>query len=81
MNKTDIEKAVEIAKSCIRVGDNYIVALATAPFEAAIKMAAWKEEKMIEKASEWVKKNLIHRQESPLAIFNLLDDFKKAMKQ
>ena len=85
--KNNEEKAMEIIgngcqrENCLECGGKLSVENGCVQFRRLMEMAAWKEQQMIEKAAEWVKKNLIHRHESPLEIFNLLDDFKQAMKK
>ena len=52
----------------------------SAAFNAALEMAEWKEQQMIEKAVKWIKSQMIPYGTSPLAIFNYIEEFKQAMK-
>lgn len=80
---TDEEKAREIAKNDALYGkdpDNN--SKTDECYIAALEMAAWKEEQMIEKAVEWLKKNLtyIHPRKGTEECIVNISKFKEAMK-
>ena len=56
------------------------LATESAAFNAAMEMAEWKEQQMIEKAVKWIKSQMIPYGASPLAIFNYIEEFKQAVK-
>lgn len=93
MNKQDKDKAKEIAKE---YGINFPKSHSSAYplcYKAALDMAAWKEQQMIEKAVSWIGKNCIKYNEIvyfednnnvQTHIFhleNFIDDFKKYMEE
>lgn len=49
--------------------------------DAAMKMAEWKEQQMIEKTVKWIKSQMIPYRASPLEIFNYIENFKKYMEE
>lgn len=57
----------------------------SAAFNAAMEMAKWKEEQMIEKACEWLKNNmhkyLVAKADGADYRITIFDDFKKAMEE
>ena len=74
--QTNEQKARELGQKyqtpCHGIGDCEFEA-----YKAAIEMAEWKQEQMIEKAVEWLQ----NRKEIHRFLNSDIEDFKKAMKQ
>lgn len=87
MNKQDEAKAREISYHYLQQVDCFkktkydeydIISTAR---DAAIEMAAWKEEQMIEKTCEWMFSNHIHYPNNGIGTELIIKDFKKAMTE